>query len=53
MPAEIGLFGVQAFHHFDDALPGSDVVMMLRLQNETDAGRFHPVAARIFPSLRA
>ena len=42
MPAEIELFGVQAFHHFDQALPGSDVVMMLRLQNERMQGDFIP-----------
>ena len=48
MPSDIGLFGLQAFHHFDDALPGSDVVMMLRLQNERMQGDFIPSPREFF-----
>jgi aspartate carbamoyltransferase catalytic subunit len=42
MPAGIADFGVQPHHDFDDALSGSDVVMMLRLQNERMQGEFIP-----------
>lgn len=41
-PAGIENFGVTVFHDFDAALPGSDVIMMLRLQNERMQGDFIP-----------
>jgi len=42
MPAGIEAMGAQTFHNFDDALAGSDVVMMLRLQTERMEGQFIP-----------
>jgi aspartate carbamoyltransferase catalytic subunit len=42
MPAEIEAMGVEVFHHFDRALDGTEVVMMLRLQNERMDGQFIP-----------
>jgi aspartate carbamoyltransferase catalytic subunit len=40
MPADIEAMGVRAFHDFDAALAGAEVVMMLRLQNERMEGRY-------------
>jgi aspartate carbamoyltransferase catalytic subunit len=48
MPVGIENFGVKGFHHFDAALPGSDVVMMLRLQNERMQGDFIPSPREFF-----
>lgn len=48
MPQGVDLFGVQAFNRFDEALPGSDVVMMLRLQNERMQGDFIPSPREFF-----
>jgi len=42
MPARIEAMGVEVFHDFDKALAGTDVVMMLRLQNERMDGQFIP-----------
>ncbi len=42
MPAEIEALKVTAFHDFDAALQGADVVMMLRLQQERMQGQFIP-----------
>jgi aspartate carbamoyltransferase catalytic subunit len=42
MPAAIDRFKVTALTDFDTALEGSDVVMMLRLQNERMDGAFIP-----------
>jgi aspartate carbamoyltransferase catalytic subunit len=42
MPAQIETMGVAAFNHFDAALEGADVVMMLRLQTERMTGQFVP-----------
>ena len=42
MPAGIEAMGAQTFHDFDAALDGTDVVMMLRLQNERMGGAFIP-----------
>jgi len=42
MPAGIEAMGVEPFHHFDAALDGADVVMMLRLQLERMDGQFVP-----------
>lgn len=42
MPAGIERMGAVPFHDFDTALDGSDVVMMLRLQNERMDGQFIP-----------
>ncbi len=42
MPREIEAMGVETFHDFDAALAGSDVVMMLRLQNERMDGQYIP-----------
>ena len=42
MPAGIERMGAQPYHDFDAALEGSDVVMMLRLQNERMDGQYIP-----------
>jgi len=42
MPAGIAAMGVETYTSFDTALAGSDVVMMLRLQNERMEGQFIP-----------
>jgi aspartate carbamoyltransferase catalytic subunit len=42
MPARIEMLGVEAYHDFDAALAGAEVVMMLRLQNERMEGQFVP-----------
>jgi aspartate carbamoyltransferase catalytic subunit len=42
MPAGIEEFKVAPFHHFDAALAGADVVMMLRLQLERMQGQYIP-----------
>ena len=42
MPAGIEQMKVAAFHDFDAALGGADVVMMLRLQQERMEGQFIP-----------
>lgn len=44
MPAGIAAMGVEVFHHFDAALEGAEVVMMLRLQSERMSGQFVPSA---------
>jgi aspartate carbamoyltransferase catalytic subunit len=48
MPVGVDAFGVQAYHDFDLALAGSDVVMMLRLQNERMQGDFIPSPREFF-----
>ena len=42
MPAEVEAMGVTVFNDFDAALQGTDVVMMLRLQQERMQGQFIP-----------
>nr|WP_217272262.1 aspartate carbamoyltransferase catalytic subunit [Sphingopyxis sp. BSNA05] len=42
LPADLDRFNVEVFTNFDEALEGSDVVMMLRLQNERMNGDFIP-----------
>ncbi|MEH6702877.1 aspartate carbamoyltransferase catalytic subunit [Parasphingorhabdus sp.] len=42
LPAALDRFNVEVFSNFDEALEGSDVVMMLRLQNERMNGDFIP-----------
>ena len=42
MPTDIERMNVTAFHDFDAALKGADVVMMLRLQMERMQGQFIP-----------
>ena len=42
MPAAIEIMGAKPYHDFDTALEGSDIVMMLRLQNERMQGDFIP-----------
>ena len=42
LPAALDRFNVDVFTNFDRALDGSDVVMMLRLQNERMNGDFIP-----------
>ncbi|MFN4239843.1 MAG: aspartate carbamoyltransferase catalytic subunit [Erythrobacter cryptus] len=44
MPRGIEAMGVEVFHHFDAALEGAEVVMMLRLQSERMSGQFVPSA---------
>jgi len=48
IPASLEQFGVDVFTSFDAALPGSDVVMMLRLQNERMQGDFIPSPREYF-----
>ncbi len=45
IPREVERLGVQVFNHIDDVIPRADVLNVLRVQLERDAGRF-------FPSLR-
>lgn len=42
IPADLDRFSVEVFTNFDEALKGSDVVMMLRLQSERMNGDFIP-----------
>ncbi|NVD27749.1 aspartate carbamoyltransferase catalytic subunit [Parasphingorhabdus flavimaris] len=42
LPAALDRFNVEVFSNFDGSLEGSDVVMMLRLQNERMNGDFIP-----------
>jgi aspartate carbamoyltransferase catalytic subunit len=42
MPRGIDLLGVDVYHHIDDILPRVDVVNVLRIQLERDAGRLFP-----------
>ncbi len=44
MPAGVEAMGVEVHHHFDAALEGAEVVMMLRLQSERMSGQFVPSA---------
>lgn len=44
MPQGVEMMGAHAFHDFDAALEGVDVVMMLRLQSERMSGQFIPSA---------
>lgn len=46
LPADIDRFGCEVFHDFDAAIPGSDVLYMLRIQSERLAN------ACAFPSIR-
>jgi len=45
MPRGIENLGVEVYHHLDDVLPRIDVLNVLRIQMERDAGR-------LFPSIR-
>jgi len=45
IPREIEKLGVEVYHHIDDVLPHVDVLNVLRIQLERDAGR-------LFPSIR-
>jgi aspartate carbamoyltransferase catalytic subunit len=45
IPREIEKLGVEVHHHLDDVLPTVDVLNVLRIQLERDAGR-------LFPSIR-
>ncbi len=45
IPKEIEQLGVEVYHHIDDLLPQVDVLNVLRIQLERDAGR-------LFPSIR-
>jgi aspartate carbamoyltransferase catalytic subunit len=45
IPREIERLGVEVYHHLDDVLPHIDVLNVLRIQLERDAGR-------LFPSIR-
>lgn len=42
MPTDVEAMGAAVFHDFDAALAGTDVAMMLRLQNERMNGQFIP-----------
>jgi aspartate carbamoyltransferase catalytic subunit len=45
IPRDIEKLGVEVYHHLDDVLPRVDVLNVLRIQLERDAGR-------LFPSIR-
>ncbi len=45
MPREIRQLGIEVYHHIDEVLPQVDVINVLRIQLERDAGR-------LFPSIR-
>jgi aspartate carbamoyltransferase catalytic subunit len=45
IPREVEKLGVEVYHHIDDVLPHVDVLNVLRIQLERDAGR-------LFPSIR-
>lgn len=45
IPREIEKLGVDVYHHIDDVLPAVNVLIVLRIQLERDAGR-------LFPSIR-
>jgi aspartate carbamoyltransferase catalytic subunit len=45
IPRDIEKLGVSVYHHVDDVLPSVDVLNVLRIQLERDAGR-------LFPSIR-
>jgi aspartate carbamoyltransferase catalytic subunit len=42
IPREIEKLGVEVYHHLDDVLPRVDVLNVLRIQLERDAGRLFP-----------
>jgi aspartate carbamoyltransferase catalytic subunit len=42
MPRGIESLGVQVYHHIDEVLPRVDVLNVLRIQLERDAGRLLP-----------
>jgi len=42
IPKELDRLGVEIYHHLDDVLQEVDVLNVLRLQLERDAGRFFP-----------
>jgi len=46
LPAEVARYGCEVFHDFDAAIPGSDVLYMLRVQNE------RLTSSCCFPSIR-
>ncbi|RMH61194.1 MAG: aspartate carbamoyltransferase catalytic subunit [Zetaproteobacteria bacterium] len=46
LPAEVERYGCEVFHDFDAAIPGSDVLYMLRVQNE------RLTSSCCFPSIR-
>ena len=45
IPREVERLGVDVYHHLDDIIPKTDVLNILRIQLERDAGR-------LFPSMR-
>lgn len=45
IPREVDKLGVDVYHHLDEVLPSVDVLNVLRIQLERDAGR-------LFPSIR-
>jgi aspartate carbamoyltransferase catalytic subunit len=42
IPRDLERLGVSVYHHLDDVLPQVDVLNVLRIQLERDAGRFFP-----------
>lgn len=42
IPRELDKLGVDIYHHIDDVLPNVDVLNVLRIQLERDAGRLFP-----------
>ncbi|MCK5572522.1 MAG: aspartate carbamoyltransferase catalytic subunit, partial [Bacteroidetes bacterium] len=42
IPRDLEMMGVSVYHHLEDVLPQVDVLNVLRIQLERDAGRFFP-----------
>jgi aspartate carbamoyltransferase catalytic subunit len=42
IPRDIEKLGVEVYHHIDDVIPTVDILNVLRIQLERDAGRFFP-----------
>ncbi|WP_462137368.1 aspartate carbamoyltransferase catalytic subunit [Candidatus Mycalebacterium sp.] len=48
IPVHFAEMGVEIFHSIEDALPGADVVIMLRVQTERDSNRYFPSIREYF-----
>ena len=48
LPVYFSEIGVEIFHSMEDAMPGTDVVIMLRLQSERESQRYFPSVREYF-----
>ncbi|MGI9559280.1 MAG: aspartate carbamoyltransferase catalytic subunit [Thermodesulfobacteriota bacterium] len=48
LPVHFAEMGVEIFHSMEDALPGTDVVIMLRVQTERDGNLYFPSVREYF-----